>query len=83
MDILEKYDKENPEVLRQDSPWELSEEYSFLVCMVIRLSGGRIQSPQQANYVLVGISVVMIIVTGIILITGFGGITPVVLPSST
>lgn len=84
MDILEKYNQENPPVpVSQTSQWESSEEYSFLVCMVMKWSGGKIQNERQANYVLIGIAVVMMIATFIILGVGFSGTTSVVPLSST
>lgn len=84
MDILEKYNQENPEAsVLHTSPWEPREEYGFLACMVIKWSGGRIQNGRQANFVLIGIAVIMMVATFIILGAGFFGITPVVPPSST
>lgn len=84
MDILQKYNKQNPQTpVSQIFQGELSEECSFLACMVMKWSGGKIQNERQANFVLIVIAVVMMVATLIILGVGFGGTTPVMPPSST
>lgn len=70
MDILEQYEKENPEMSSRTPQWKSSEEYSGLTRFVIRVSRGRIQNEKQANNVLIALAVCMFIVTFIIL---FGG----------
>ncbi len=79
MDILEQYEKENPQVSFGTS----SEECSAITCSVIRLSRGRIQDVRQANYILLTIAAVMIIATIMITIMAFSGITPLVPPAAT
>ena len=44
MDILQKYNKENPEAPSRSPEWDSSQEYSFLIRLIMRLSGGKIQS---------------------------------------
>jgi hypothetical protein len=71
MDILQKYNEENPEMLHQDSPCDPSGEYGALVCTMIRLSAGRIQNVQQADKVLLGIAIVIFILTLFVIVNNF------------
>ena len=61
MDILEQYEKENPEVKIPE--WQPSEDHGFLIRLVIRLSQGRIQEEKQANYVLLVIIGILFLIT--------------------
>lgn len=62
MDILKKYEEENPKVHSQTPlKWEPSGEYSGIIRLVMRLSGGKIKNARQANIVLL-----------IVIITFFG-----------
>ena len=66
MDILKQYEKENPDTVLQSSKWDISQEFqyeSFLVRLVVRLSGGRIRDIKQANYVLLGFAVIAILIS--------------------
>lgn len=64
MDILEQYEKENPQISSQPDQWDMSQEFqdeSFLIQWVMRVSGGRIHDTKQAIYVLLGFAVIMIL----------------------
>ena len=63
MDILQKYNEENPEVSPQTFQCDPSEEYGALTCALINLSRGRIQSVSQANKVLLGVAVMVFLIT--------------------
>ena len=69
MDILEQYEKQNPETLSRSNKYDISREFqeeSFLVRFVMRLSGGRIQDARQACFVLLGVAGVLFILAFII-----------------
>lgn len=68
MDILESYEKQNPEASSRAPQWEPSEEYGGLTRFVIRVSRGRIQNEKQANTVLIALAVCMFIITIVILV---------------
>ena len=69
MDILEQYEKENPEVKIPE--WQTSQDYSFLVRLVMRISGGRIQEEKQANYVLfVAVGIMFLVAILIFFVSG-------------
>jgi len=76
MDILEQYEKENPQDASRPAQWDVSQEFqdeSFLIQWVMRLSGGRIHDAKQANYVLLGFAVIMIVISIFLLFgTGLG-----------
>jgi hypothetical protein len=66
MDILEQYEKENPQISSQSAQRNISQEFQdegFLIQWVMRVSGGRIHDAKQANYVLLGFAVIMIVVS--------------------
>lgn len=63
MDILQKYNEENSEASSQTFQCDPSEEYGALTCTVIRLSGERIQNVQQANRVLISVTIVIFLIT--------------------
>lgn len=67
MDIFQKYNEENPEAPAQTFQCDPSDEYGALTCTVIRMSGGRIQNMQEANKVLIGITVVIFLITFFVL----------------
>lgn len=62
MDILKQYEKQDPEISHVSAPQEFQDE-SSLVRTVMRLSGGRIRDPKQANYVLLGFAIILIVVS--------------------
>ena len=71
MDILQKYNEENPEIPYEDSPCSPSWEYGALVCTLIRLSGERIQNVQQANTILLGVAIVIFAFTFFVIASNF------------
>jgi hypothetical protein len=82
MDILEQYEKQSPQISAQPDQWGALREFrdeSFLVRLVVRLSGGRIQNVKQASYVLLGFAVVMILIS-IFLLFGTGSSSEQFLP---
>lgn len=70
MDILQKYNEENPEAYHpfQCDP---SGEYGPLVCTVINLSRGRIQNVQQADRLLLGVAIAVFILTFFVMARNF------------
>ena len=84
MDILEQYEKENPQISPQPAQWGVSQEFqdeSFLIQWVMRLSSGRIHDIKQANYVLLGFAVIMIVIS-LFLFFGTGSGSQQFLPSN-
>ena len=71
MDILQKYNEENPEARHQMFQCDSSGDYGPLVCTVINLSGGRIQSVQQADRILLGVAIVIFILTFFVVAENF------------
>ena len=63
MDILQQYNKQFPEANKPAPQWQPPEEYGAIVRLAIKLSGGRIRDEKQANAVLVGAIIVMIIIS--------------------
>jgi len=63
MDILQKYNEENPIASPQIFRCHPSEEYGALTCTLINLSGGRIQNMRQANRILFGVAIMILVVT--------------------
>ena len=74
MDLLEQYNKDHPEALREQKPLYATDpygrEYPAIVRMVMRLSGGRIKDARQANYALMVFAVLALFVS---LFLFFGG----------
>lgn len=66
MDLLEQYKQQNPEAFREQKPVPITDaygrEYSGLVALVMRLSGGKIRDAKQANYILFGFIAITIII---------------------
>lgn len=54
MDILAQYEKENPtpEKSFKEINGESSDDYGYLINLLMRFSGGRIQNARQASFVL-------------------------------
>jgi len=48
------------------------EQYSFLARIVISLSGGKIETENQAQYVLAGVGAVVLIITVVVLMKVLG-----------
>lgn len=72
MDILQKYDQENPHIVNQTRIKNLSQgEYSFFMCMVVRLSGGKIQDARHINSILLGFAIFVFLLTTFILFLNF------------
>ncbi len=63
MDILEAYEKQNPQPIRAAPQRQLTDEYGFFIRLVMRLSGGKIENTRQASMVLLAVSGVIILVT--------------------
>ena len=64
MDILDQYKKQYPE--SQPTPKNLYEgqpqDYGPIIKWVIKISGGRIRDAQQANMILLGGTIVLIVI---------------------
>lgn len=67
MDLLSQYKQDHPEAPRKKPSSSLTDEYgreySRMVALVMRLSGGRIKDARQASYVLLGIAVIIALVS--------------------
>jgi len=76
MDLLEQYKQQNPEKFREQKPAQPADaygrEYSTLVALVMRLSGGRIKDAKQASYALLGVAMVIALVAGILFLRLLG-----------
>ena len=70
MNVLQKYNKENPEMLSEDSPCSSSGEYDPLVCTLINSSGGRIKNVRQANMVLAVVAAIIFGISFFIVLNG-------------
>lgn len=59
MDILEQYEKQNPEKKQalQETYEDPSQDYGPIIRWIMKVSGGRIQDVRQANVVLLGVAV--------------------------
>ncbi len=94
MDLLEQYKQQYPEKFREQKPAPMTDEYgreySTLVALVMRLSGGRIRDSKQASYALLGAAAIIAVISGILFLRLFssgtgpnaGRITPPVTGSS-
>ena len=81
MDILEQYEKQNPEISQASASSQEFQNESFLIRLVIRLSGGRIKDLKQANYALLGFAVIAILIS-IFILFGTGSRSQQFLPSN-
>lgn len=52
MDILEQYEKSDPQVIRSAPQRQLTPEYGIFVRLVMQLSGGRIRDIRKASMAL-------------------------------
>ena len=77
MDILQKYNEENPEAPSRSPEWDPSQEYSFLIRLIMRLSGGKIQSVPEANVILIVLAVIIFSIAFIIVANPFEGGRPI------
>lgn len=72
MDLLSQYKQQNPEAFREQKSPSMTDmygrEYSGMVRLVMRLSGGRIQTLKRAHYVLVGMAALFVLMAVIILL---------------
>jgi hypothetical protein len=72
MDILSQYNKERSDALG-DQTWSPSAEYGFLIRLVMRLSGGRIQDARKVTVVLVAATLTGLAASVAVLAIGFYG----------
>lgn len=75
MDILEQYEKENSQTSSQPAQWNVPQEFqdeSFLIQWVMRVSGRRIHDIKQANYVLLFVAGVIIVISSVFILFGSG-----------
>ena len=76
MDLLEQYKQQNPEKFREKKPAPMADpygrEYSTLVALVMRLSGGKIRDAKQASYALLGVVVIIAVISGILFLRLLG-----------
>ncbi len=76
MDLLEQYKQQHPEKFQEQKPAPMADpygrEYSTLVALVIRLSGGRIQNAKQASYALLAVAIVFVLAS-LLFFTGVPG----------
>ncbi len=76
MDLLEQYKQQNPEAFREKKSAPMADaygrEYSWLVALGIRLSGGRIQNAKQASYALLAVAAVFVLAS-LLFFTGIPG----------
>lgn len=70
MDILSQYEKQDtkPDAFK----WQSPSEYSFLIRLVMNISGGRIKEVEKANYVLLGMAALIFILSLILVLRLFG-----------
>ena len=84
MDLLSQYNKDHPEALREQKPAHMTDaygrEYSKMVALVIRLSGGRIRDARQANRALLIAVVAISFATLYLFVFTLRGGTPAPLP---
>jgi len=63
MDILEQYKQQRPEAFRGQKPAQMADayrrEYTGMIALIMRLSGGRIRDAKQANYFLFGLAAII------------------------
>ena len=67
MDLLSQYNKDHPEALQEQKPAQMTDlygrEYSGLVALAIRLSGGRIRDARTASYALIAVAALAFVVS--------------------
>ena len=84
MDILGRYEQQHPQAAAPIIMEKVSNEYGFLIGLVMRMSGGRIRDAHKASFVLLAMAVVIIIIAVIILIIGMdSGAVPLAPTSQT
>ena len=81
MDILQKYNEENPEIAPQTPQCGESEGYGALTCSIIYLSKGRIHNVRQANYILISIATIFLFTSFAIFFINGAGNRPHIVPS--
>lgn len=73
MDILSQYEKQSPAVSHEQPMYQLPSEYGFLIRLVMKISGGRIKDAIRANYILIGVAIVFLIIAGMIFLFARSG----------
>jgi len=67
MDLLEQYKQQHPEAFRKQKPARMADEYgreyTGMVAFVMRLSGGRIRTAQQASMALIAFAAMMLVIS--------------------
>ena len=76
MDILGQYEKQHPEIFHDQPKSQLPSGTSFLIRLVMRLSGGTIHDVNKANIVLVVIATLIVILAVAILLISSGPAGP-------
>ena len=70
MDLLEQYKQQNPEAFQEKKPVQMTDaygrEYSGMVRLAVRLSGGRIKDTRQANYALLGVTTIIAVIAALL-----------------
>lgn len=79
MDILAKYEAENPHIVRHLRQTSIAPEYGFFVRLIMGLSGGKIQDARRANTVLFGITL-LIMATAVLIFIFAGSATQISSP---
>ena len=73
MSILEQYEKQFGTPVAPAPQNQPSNEYGFLINLVMRLSGGRIKDAAQASYVLAGCAGLLFVIAIIMGVRAFSG----------
>lgn len=66
MDLLEQYKTDHPEAFRELPRQQVADGQSFLIRMVMTLSGGMVRDVRQAQYVLLGIAIICALVGAVL-----------------
>lgn len=72
MDILEAYEKQNPQPVRAAPQRQPTDEYGFFIRLVMRLSNGKIQNIRQASYVLLAAAGVILLAAILVFLEASG-----------
>jgi hypothetical protein len=72
MDILEQYEKQNPQPVQTASQRQPAYEYGFFIRLVMRLSGGKIENTRQASYVLLAVVGAILLAAVLVLFGALG-----------
>lgn len=66
MDILQAYEKNQPKAQAPSMAQRYTSDAGFFVRLVMKLSGGRIESTRQASWVLLGMSILILVLAVLI-----------------